>query len=450
MEWYCNGERLARTKRWKIDAAFVPFDNQENWEISPYSKYNTTTYTNVRLGTENQIVRGNNVRRIGQTTGITTGEIRSTNVSVNVDGVRITNTFRYTNDGQGGDSGGPIYFDDGTNLFLLGLHFASGDVFLGGRQGIACRIRNIMRTGANGGLDVTPITNDSFVTNNLTSSTVSLNGINFNPSGALTTPTFLNGRTVTRIGNSAFNGRNRLTRITIPSTVTHVESDAFKNTNNASIYLTDRTIAPSTFNINWNSSSNPVYLNGVRCTHSTKTLINISTSQHAEVCDSCRTTTNIASHAYVHTWFNYQQHRSACSCGSGKVSGHVVSSGDNGYPYKTCLECGGPAEYGFVVDNLSPTIQTLSSIYISEHFGNDSYILSNGVIVLSDIDLEKYFEGTLVLPNVYQAHNHDCVGCLSECTDCDAHCHESLTHPDISKDLYISINKEDYLDFKTN
>lgn len=283
-----------------------------------------------------------------------------------------------------------------------------------------------------------------------TPTTLRITGLINNNLNSITIPNSIDGLTVTHIAPLAFNNKRHLTQVTVPSTVTHIESDAFKNTNNASIYLMGRTTAPSTFDIYWNSSNNPVYLNSVRCTHSTKTLININSSQHVEVCNTCRSTTNIVNHSYGNTWLNYRQHRSFCSCGLSALSGHVVSSGDNGYPYKTCLECGGPAEYGFVVDNLSPTIQTLSSIYISEHFGNDSYILSNGVIVLSDIDLEKYFEGTLVLPNVYQAHNHDCVGCLSECTDCDAHCHESLTHPDISKDLYISINKEDYLDFKTN
>lgn len=128
-----------------VDASFVPFATQQNWAITPYGRYDTTSYTNVRLGTENQITRGQPVMRIGQTTGVTTGEIRSTNVAETVGGIRKTNLFRYTNDGQGGDSGGPVYYNDGTNLYLLGLHFASGDVFLGEGKELLVVLRTLQR-----------------------------------------------------------------------------------------------------------------------------------------------------------------------------------------------------------------------------------------------------------------------------------------------------------------
>ena len=401
-----------------IDAAFVPFNNQENWEISPYSKYNTNTYTNVRLGNENQIVRGNNVRRIGQTTGITTGEIRSTNVTQTISGTKITNTFRYTNDGLAGDSGGPVYFDDGTNLFLIGLNYASTDVFLGGRQGMAIRMSNIMKTVANGGLDVTPITNDSFVTNNLTSSTVSLNGINFNPSGALATPTFLNGRTVTRIGDSAFYDHNQLTQVTVPSTVTHIGSNAFLNTNSARIDLAGRTSSPSTFDANWNPSNNPVYLNGVECLHTSKTLTYISGGKHGLMCNQCRTTTNVTPHPAINLWRDYYQHHSKCSCGLNQLMAHVVSSSDPGYPYKTCLYCGGPAKDAIgQYDKGSSIITVVPSLFIKEYFGNGSYILQNGIYVISDEDLSSFYDGTLILPEKCDdCHEHfelhNCVDCM--------------------------------------
>jgi thermitase len=134
-------------------------------------------------------------------------------------------------------------------------------------------------------------------------------------------------------------------------------------------------------------------------------------------------------HAYTfsHQWIqgNLYNHRSFCSCGLSALRGHVVSSGDNGFPYKTCVDCGGPAEYGFVVlDSISTALQTSSSIYITEYFGNDSYILSNGVIVLSDTDLESYYDGTLTLPTLYEITNNDCVDCLSECIYCDTHYHD--------------------------
>ena len=207
-----------------VDAAFVQFQNQEDWEVSPYSKYDSTIYNNIMLGNDNQIVRGQPILRIGQTTGITTGEIRSTNVSVNVDNSVKSNLFRYTNEGEGGDSGGPVYYNDGTNLYLLGLHFASGDVFLGGRQGIACRISNVMTQ-----LNVTPITNDSFNTTVLSDNTIQLDKINFDPSGVFVVPSSLNGRVVSKIGPQAFKDRNLITKFILPNSVTEIGTNAFEN-----------------------------------------------------------------------------------------------------------------------------------------------------------------------------------------------------------------------------
>jgi hypothetical protein len=59
----------------KVDAAFVPFTNQENWENTPYAKYNTTAYMNVKLGNNDHIILGRPVMRIGQKTGVTYGKI---------------------------------------------------------------------------------------------------------------------------------------------------------------------------------------------------------------------------------------------------------------------------------------------------------------------------------------------------------------------------------------
>ncbi len=166
------------------------------------------------------------------------------------------------------------------------------------------------------------------------------------------------------------------------------------------------------------------------------------------------------SHSYDVTWINYRQHRSICSCGD-KTSlvGHAVSINDNGFPYKTCLVCGGPAEMGFVgFDNLPNMFESLSSIYIREYFGNDSFILSNGVIVLSDIDLEAYYEGTLILPDSYDSsnhHSHDCEACYSACIDCDSSCYDCddynvmYTYNDRRKTLYVHLNRREQ-DFFNN
>ncbi len=89
------------------DASFVPFADQSDWEISPYSKYNSTIFNNILLGTNSQIINGRSITKIGQTTGITNGIIKNSNTSVNVDGTIFSNVIIYTNSSQGGDSGGP-------------------------------------------------------------------------------------------------------------------------------------------------------------------------------------------------------------------------------------------------------------------------------------------------------------------------------------------------------
>ena len=58
--------------------------------------------------------------------------------------------FVISNQGRPGDSGGPVFYDDGTHLHLIGI------VAGGGSDTAVVRIENVMRE-----LGVTPITNDN-------------------------------------------------------------------------------------------------------------------------------------------------------------------------------------------------------------------------------------------------------------------------------------------------
>jgi hypothetical protein len=216
---------------------------------------------------------------------------------------------------------------------------------------------------------------------------------------------------VTTIGSSAFAYQLQLNQVTIPSGVATVGTNAFLNTGGAPIYIQGRDIAPSTFHYNWNPSTNPVYLNGVYCDRSTATLTNLSSTVHGIMCPISRTTTNIENHSFAlgYTWVNYKQHRGFCECGASHFMGHVVSSSDPGYPYKTCLLCGGPAEMGFVIDGLASFVLSSNSVSVAYNFGEGSYVLSNGVIVLSEIDTERYLNGDFVLPDI-----EECLTCADQ------------------------------------
>ena len=206
-----------------VDAAFVPFATPSNWGITQQAKYYTTSYSNIKLGNDNQIIRGNTIMRIGQTTGVTTGEIRSTNVSVTIDGITISNTFRFTNAPEGGDSGGPIYYTDGTNRYLIGMNFARGSVFLGGTQGYACRISNVMNA-----LDVTPMTNDFMTTTNWGSNCIRLDKVSYGISGEFTVPDEISGRSVVSIGSQAFRYQTGMTAINLPNSISTIGDRAFQ------------------------------------------------------------------------------------------------------------------------------------------------------------------------------------------------------------------------------
>ena len=98
-------------------------------------------------------------------------------------------------------------------------------------------------------------------------------------------------------------------------------------------------------------------------------------------------------HDYTYAWRNYTQHHYSCDCGDSGLQPHAVSASSastcaigGGGNYKKCLLCGGNASIGFVGYE---SVNTLRS-------QNGSYILPNGVIVLVDIDIEAYLNGTLV------------------------------------------------------
>lgn len=208
-----------------IDAAFIPYADQEKWDVSQYSEYDTTVFSNVNVGDESQIIQGQPLMKIGQTTGVNYGSITSKNVSIVVDGIRIEKVFKYDNETLKGDSGGPVYYNDGTNLHLIGMNFAASEV-LGIKRGVACRISNVMKE-----LDVTPITNNTLLTTQ-TANEIEINKICSQIAGDIYIPESVNGKAVVAIGNGAFAHQTEICKIYMPSTLKTIGANAFQNCTN--------------------------------------------------------------------------------------------------------------------------------------------------------------------------------------------------------------------------
>ena len=103
------------------------------------------------------------------------------------------------------------------------------------------------------------------------------------------------------------------------------------------------------------------------------------------------TTISRHTHSNIYTWLDYNNHRESCSCGCSSIQGHAITNEDynSGNLYATCIICGGEAMVGFIEMNGNNVLRT----------ENGSFILSNGVIVLVDDDIEGYLNGTLIFRN---------------------------------------------------
>lgn len=77
----------------------------------------------------------------------------------------------------------------------------------------------------------------AYTTTNLSGDNIRIDGFNLEYIGRLVIPTYLNGRTVTRIENDVFASQGQLTHITIPESVTNLNNNTFHN--NTNVYWLD-------------------------------------------------------------------------------------------------------------------------------------------------------------------------------------------------------------------
>ncbi len=217
-----------------LDAAFIPFENQNNWEITKNAISGTSIYSNIYLGKKEDIIVNAPIIKFGQTTGITDGVITHTNYSAVVNYgtteesnfVTIEKAFRCSAKSEPGDSGGPIYYNDKGKLWLIGMDFAGPTDYINEKYAIGCSIFDVMDT-----FDVTPITNGTMYSTTKISDTESrLDSVNvFSNDSTVSIPYMINGEIITEIGENVFADQTSITQIILPSTVTKINSGAFKN-----------------------------------------------------------------------------------------------------------------------------------------------------------------------------------------------------------------------------
>ncbi len=119
-----------------------------------------------------------------------------------------------------------------------------------------------------------------------------------------------------------------------------------------------------------------------------------------------------ASHTHSYTmryrWASLYQHRAYCTCGDFVLRPHVVSSNWNGVGYTTCLLCGGDAAMGIVMMGVTSMVEDVQLRLTRDvYFGQNSFVLDDGTIVLSDKDLELFEENPEAFMAMYDVFDHD-------------------------------------------
>lgn len=328
-----------------IDAAFIPFDNQNNWSTTTHARTGSTTYTNIRLGSEDLIIQGLPIKGIGVKSGEMQGTIKmrdTGNTPINGK-TKLFEIFGV----KDGDSGGPIYFDGGgQKLFLIGMICAGDNL-----GAFACRITEVIRQ-----FNITPVLNGTiFNTTNLSNNEIRIDNliptIPANPESTTVQfdiPSIIDGRKVTElgssafadqtnitnymmptdikiIGNSAFANQTQLSQIIIPASVTSMGNNVFVGCNNLSITV-QRASVPIAWSSNWNNNRPVTFTvpGGCGLLHNIKYEISNSSS-HKKSCLTCGEFL-LEMHSHNYTYIDALTHRKTCSlCPLSTVESHFAT-----------------------------------------------------------------------------------------------------------------------------
>lgn len=133
----------------KVDAAFVPYTNQNSWDPTCHIVDETTRIL-WRIANTSELQASKKVVMYGANSGYSEGQLVSTSTQLFVAGREFTDVFSYDCPHGSGDSGSPVGYVLASDRFhLFGIHFA------GEAGGLGYGIKSVNLLPA---LDIDPIT----------------------------------------------------------------------------------------------------------------------------------------------------------------------------------------------------------------------------------------------------------------------------------------------------
>jgi len=128
----------------------------------------------------------------------------------------------------------------------------------------------------------------------------------------------------------------------------------------------------------------------IKCNHENSTYYQYNSINHQRICGVCDFI-GYENHTFSNfNWLNYAQHKAMCICGYNQTQGHAEEAAySSGQQYAPCILCGGLARIGIVgpINGNGNSVIGLSS--------NGSYLLSSGLVVLVDEDINFYKNNSL-------------------------------------------------------
>lgn len=164
----------------------------------------------------------------------------------------------------------------------------------------------------------------------------------------------------------------------------------FQNNNDVQTYMISNNSYNYLYFYNYNDPSNTILAISNGTSESSTVTMNFELYENHSFldhyCTYCKEYTSMHSWHDPFIWVSNTKHISTCNCGETTQLSHAIMANDTGFPFKTCIQCGGRATIGITQATFSLN---------NKHSKNGSYILDNGVVVLVEDDVDAYLKNEL-------------------------------------------------------